>query len=237
MKIHEVKIRTLPLRELQRPASGQAHVWFVQLRNLPVMEVTAPDDLKARLSQRRMGQKFLLRLLLGAYLGVPGRSIQMATNPSGKPTLAGDWANSGLSFNLSHAGDWLAIAVADSVAVGIDIESSQRHLRWRKLSRRYFSPAEADWLDTMDETAGTLQFLRHWTAREALIKAMGRTIAGHISSVVLQTTAIPRIESLPNDWPSADRWQLNLIEQAPHLIAHLACPQLLSEVHRFELNI
>ncbi|MEM7053600.1 MAG: 4'-phosphopantetheinyl transferase superfamily protein [Pseudomonadota bacterium] len=237
MKIHEAKARTLPLRELQRPASGQVHVWFVQLQNLPVMEVTAPDDLKARLSQRRMGQKFLLRLLLGAYLGVPGRSIQMATNPSGKPALAGDWANSGLSFNLSHAGDWLVIAVADSVAVGIDIESSQRSLRWRKLSRRYFSAAEADWLDAMDDVEGALQFLKHWTAREALIKAMGCTIAGNISSVVLQTTATPQIELLPEDWPTADHWQLNLIEHSPNLIAHLACPQRLSEAHYFELDL
>lgn len=237
MKLSDLETTGLPLRNLNRPAAGQVHVWFARLRNLPVMEVTMPEQLKARLSQRRMGQKFLLRLLLGAYLSVAGRSIEIASGRYGKPELTGEYADSGLTFNLSHAGDWLAIAIADHVPVGIDIEAADRKLRWRKLARRYFSPAEADWLEAMDDVQGPQQFLKHWTAREALIKAMGRTIAGNISSVVLQPTAVPQIESLPSDWPSADLWQLSGIDHSSNLIAHLACPQPLSEVRRFELRL
>ena len=237
MKFPDLEITGLPLRKLSLPAAGQAHVWFARLQNLPVMEVTRPEPLKARLSQRRMGQKFLLRLLLGAYLHVPGRSIEIASGRFGKPELIGEYADSELMFNLSHAGDWLAIAVAAGVPIGVDIEAADRRLRWRKLARRYFSPAEADWLEAMDEVRGTLQFLKHWTAREALIKAMGYTIAGNISSVLLQATATPQIESLPDDWPPPDRWQLSLIDHPPNLIAHLACPQPLSEIRRFELRL
>ena len=237
MKLPELEKTSLPLRNLTLPASGHAHVWFTRLKNLPTMEATPSDELKARLIQRRMSQKFLLRLLLGAYLGVAGRSVEIVNNRHGKPRLAGAHSDSGLTFNLSHAGDWLAIAIADGVPVGVDIEAADRPLRWRQLARRYFSPAEADWLEAMDDVQGSLQFLKHWTAREALIKAMGRTIAGNISSVVLQTEATPRIESLPVDWPQADQWQLNLIENGLNLVAHLACPQSLSELRRFELHL
>ena len=183
MKIPSLERICMPLRSVPVLAEGEVHLWHVRLANLPVMEAALPDDVGDRVRQLRMGQKFLLRLLLGAYLGIPGRDVVTVAGANGKPVLAPPLARSGLAFNLSHAGSRLAIAVARNLPVGVDIEEPQREVRWRKLSARWFSRAEADWLATLEPGAARGEFLRLWTVREAMIKAMGATIAGNISSV------------------------------------------------------
>ncbi len=227
----------LPLKDLARPDSGHAHVWIMRLQNLPIMEAEVPPERKARLAQRRMGQKFMLRLLLGAYLGRPGREVRLQIGRFGKPQLPAELAESGLHFNLSHAGDWLAIALASDRTVGIDTEHVRRSLRWQKLARRYFSAAEADWLCAMDEPLGAHQFLKHWTAREALIKGAGRTIAGNISRVVLSTELQPGIISLPGDWLDPSDWQLMALDLQRDLVTHLASQKPLKSVRCFALDL
>ncbi|MEM1081980.1 MAG: 4'-phosphopantetheinyl transferase superfamily protein [Pseudomonadota bacterium] len=233
----EVQRARLPLQSLTPPEPGEAAVWIMQLKQLPVMQAEPPTALKSRLIQRRMGQKFILRLLLGAYLSIPGRDVQLAHNRSGKPHVSSAQHNTDLAFNLSHADDWLCIAVTSGAAIGIDIESRNRDLRWRQLAARYFSPEEADWLNAMSPTAGAVQFLRHWTAREAMIKAMGHTIAGSIGRVVLSTETAPSIVSMPQAWGETTRWSLQAVAIHPELVCHLASPCPLERVNRIALAL
>lgn len=225
----------LPLRSAPALVEGEVHVWHVRLESLPVMEATPPARAGDRVRQLRMGQKFVLRLLLGAYLGIPGRDVVTVAGENGKPVLAPPLARSGIAFNLSHAGNRLAIAVARKLQVGVDIEQAGRDVRWRRLSARWFSAPEAEWLQTLDESSANAGFLRLWTVREAMIKAMGATIAGHISQVTPEPNEPGRIRSLPEEWPAAGDWTLHEFDPETGLHGWLAVPGPVSFIRAFRL--
>ena len=185
MKLGTLETRALPLGRVPEPDSGEAHVWISRLKNLPVMEAGTPARRTDRVRQLRMGQRFVLRLLLGAYLGVPGRDVRIERGTHGKPRLAGAAASGALAFNLSHAGDVLAVAIASGIEIGVDIEATDRAVRHAALARRWFGAAEADAVQALPEDRGRLEFLRRWSAREALIKARGEAIAHRIAEVDL----------------------------------------------------
>jgi len=235
MEISAMESIRMPLRSAPALADGEVHLWHVRLENLPVMEATLPSEARDRVRQLRMGQKFVLRLLLGAYLEIPGRDVVTVAGENGKPVLAPPLARSGLAFNLSHAGDRLAIAVARNLPVGVDIEQPGRDVRWRKLSERWFSRAEAEWLTTLEADAARHEFLRLWTVREAMIKAMGATIAGHISSVTPEPGNPGRILALPKAWPEAPAWTLHEHDGKTGLHGWLAVPGPVASIRTFEL--
>jgi len=225
----------MPLRSTPALAEGGVHLWHVRLENLPVMETTLPSEARDRVRQLRMGQKFVLRLLLGAYLEIPGRDVVTVAGENGKPVLAPPLGRSGLAFNLSHAGDRLAIAIARNLPVGVDIEQTGRDVRWRKLSGRWFSRAEAEWLAGLTQDAARREFLRLWTVREAMIKAMGQTIAGHISSVTPEPGNPGHILSVPKAWPEAKTWTLHEHDCKIGLHGWLAVPGPVASIRTFEL--
>lgn len=227
----------MPIRTAPDLGPRQVHVWHARLKNLPVMEADGPVDHRDRVRQLRMGQKFVLRLLLGAYLELPGRDVVTVRGAGGKPELAPPLARSGVAFNLSHAGDCLAIAVGREVPVGIDIEQSDREVRWQQLARRWFSRDEADWLETLESDAAGGEFLRLWTVREAMIKAMGATIAGHISRVTPEPGNPARIRAMPEDWPEAKAWTLHELDPATGLRGWLAVPGPVASIRTFELGM
>src|SRR6056297_2959059 len=236
MEISAMESIRMPLRSAPALAEGEVHLWHVRLENLPVMEATLPSEARDRVRQLRMGQKFVLRLLLGAYLEIPGRDVVTVAGENGKPVLAPPLARSGIAFNLSHAGDRLAIAVARNLPVGVDIEQPGRDVRWRKLSGRWFSAAEAEWLTTLEQDAAKREFLRLWTVREAMIKAMGATIAGHISSVTPEPGNPGRILSLPDAWPAAASWTLHEHDPEIGVLGWLAVPGPVASIRTFELG-
>jgi len=235
MEIAAIETISMPLRAAPPLAQGAVHLWHVRLRNLPVMEAERPAARVDRVRRLRMGQKFVFRLLLGAYLEMPGRDVVTVRGPGGKPQLAPPLARAGLTFNLSHAGERLVIALARQTPVGIDIEDADRGVRWRKLARRWFSTDEAEWLETLDPDTACAQFLRLWTVREAMIKAMGATIAGHLSRITPQPGSPGRIRSLPEDWPAAENWTLHELDHAAGLKGWLALPGPVAAVRAFEL--
>jgi 4'-phosphopantetheinyl transferase len=95
----------------------------------------------------------------------------------GKPRLDAD-ATRGVEFNLSHSSVHVAIAVADHVAVGIDIEGGLPQDP-DGIARRFFTEAERQAPLTRDA------FLRLWTRKEAAMKVGGRGLAAGLAFDVL----------------------------------------------------
>ena len=101
-------------------------------------------------------------LLLRRVCGVRA-DCQLAYGENGKPYLkSGD-----MYFNVSHAGDYVALAVANC-EVGVDIEKVSAYSD--AVAARCFTPPEREWLrrEGCDEA-----FYRLWTAKESVMKASG----------------------------------------------------------------
>ena len=100
-------------------------------------------------------------LLMRRFLG----DTEIFTDEFGKPR-----AKNGIFFNLSHSGEWVAMAV-DSAEVGCDIERL-RQADALKLGKVVFTGAELESIRENPDRLGV--FYRLWTKKEALLKCMGK---------------------------------------------------------------
>lgn len=214
--------RTWPLGRLDLPGPDTVAVWLSDLDRLPLVTGPAGEGRRERLARRRIQQRFVLRLLLGAFLDCPGKAVRIVRDGHGKPGLAGRPGSRGLTFNLSHSGGWLAVAVArEPIEVGVDIETERCLSRSLDLARRFYPTAEAEWLAGCEEPELSRCFIECWTAREALVKATGSGLAGVLGQIVLDP-ASRAVRSLPPGWDGPEQWSLKRPELPAGLIGHVA---------------
>ena len=219
--MNELLQTTLPLRSRTLPEEGVAELWLIRLSAVPLDASPGANDRAGRLRQQRIRQQFMLRLLLGSYLGCPGRDVELVRSERGKPALGEKHAACPLRFNLSHSGDWLAVVIGPDTPLGVDIECERPMVRAIALARRYFPADEADLLAGLDEPFLSRSFLQYWTAREALVKARGCGLAGVVNRIHLQGSP-PAIRQLPDDWPAGNQWSLVMPHLPAGLLAHVA---------------
>jgi 4'-phosphopantetheinyl transferase len=142
----------------------------------------------------------LLRRLLARYVGAPPTSIALAIGAHGKPYVEHD----ALRFNLSHSAEHTAVALAHGCEIGVDIEHVRRIRRRAALLERCFTPAEQDRIGGDD-----LRLLRFWSAKEALVKAIGRGIAYGLRRIEVDWSEQgPRVLRLDGEAGPASRWRL-----------------------------
>lgn len=126
---------------------------------------------------RSAATRAALRDVLGAALEVAPHAVSIVVDASGRPSL--DRAHrASLDFNVSHAGDHALIAWVPAGRVGVDIEGCDRVADWRALTREVCAPAEVAHLDSMPPAVRASEFMRVWSAKEALLKALGTGIVG-----------------------------------------------------------
>jgi 4'-phosphopantetheinyl transferase len=106
-----------------------------------------------------------LRWILSLYCGIPPEALTFETGPQGKPALP---RHPTLSFNLSHSGEYVLIGVTTGADCGVDIEWKRPGANEEGIAQRFFCPREVEWLKRTKDG-----FLRLWTAKEAIIKAVG----------------------------------------------------------------
>jgi len=126
-----------------------------------------------------------LRWIASSYCGVPPTELEFETGAHGKPKLQGE--TPALEFNVSHSGEFVLIGIAP-LPCGVDIERIRPGLREQEIAERFFCPQEVQWLSRTQ-----MGFARLWTAKEAIIKALGGGLSIPLSSV--DVTSIVRGES------------------------------------------
>lgn len=109
-----------------------------------------------------------MRRRLGALVGREGRALTFETGPNGKPYLSGSAA---LPFNLSHTQTRAALAWGRMAEVGVDIERVSSFDD--ALARRVLTDQERGALSVLPIAVQSRQFFRFWTAKEAVLKALG----------------------------------------------------------------
>jgi 4'-phosphopantetheinyl transferase len=120
----------------------------------------------------------LLRHILSGLLKIKPEEISYFINSHGKPEIK----NSSLHFNLSHSKDAFAIAISESVNVGVDLEKQNIDLNYKAIVKRFFSEAESKYI-LFPEEQSLDRFFLLWTRKEAFLKAIGTGIISDLSHV------------------------------------------------------
>jgi len=190
-------------------AGDEIHLWFFpQWEKAPDAAMSAP-----------------VRAVLAAYLDCPAETVRIERGKHGKPFVAGTQ----LEFNLAHTGTALLLGVSRGIALGVDLESTHRKTRpATELAWRFFTPAEAEALETLPESERQTAFLRLWCAKEAAVKASGDGIANGLHRVEFALDAAGHVSP-------ASGSALHLHELAPGsaLIGALAHRSPVSRVRAF----
>jgi 4'-phosphopantetheinyl transferase len=174
---------------------GEAHVWAVPMAaNEPFLErvgaAISPDE-QARASAFRIEdarRRFLitrgaLRLLLGHYLCVPPEDLKFDFEVYTKPRLApGHRASVDMRYNVSHSGDLALVAVTTGCEIGVDIEQLRAVKQMEEIAQRYFHRLEVDAVLATRVKDRPAAFFRCWTAKEALLKAIGSGITATLDA-------------------------------------------------------
>jgi 4'-phosphopantetheinyl transferase len=182
----------------------EIHVWQAALDRgeeiLGQLEVTLSPEEKARADRfhfandrnRFVVARGLLRELLGRYLHQAPAGLEFSYGQHGKPSLSGENALSGLSFNLSHSSGLVVYAFAKKRNLGIDVEQVQRENAGEDIAKRYFSAREVNDLRTLPQEARVEGFFHCWTRKEAYLKATGMGL-----QIPLDSFAVSLLSSQP----------------------------------------
>jgi 4'-phosphopantetheinyl transferase len=166
------------------PLDGEVHLHCLALPQhtselarlgglLAPSETERAGSLKSELAMRSyIAGRGVLREILGGYLGVDAKKVQLATGEHGKPFLMDVKEN--LCFNLSHSEDNFLLAVSVNREVGIDIERIVSGKSLGDMARLVFSRDEQDQLSRLSSPHREVAFCRCWVRKEACLKACGR---------------------------------------------------------------
>lgn len=235
--------RSVPLRGMERPAPGEIHTWFLDLNEMAGSLKAALDDpgtpVKSKpftFGQLTFTRRFFLRLLLGSYLGIPGKEIRISRNRKGKPVLDPAVHGRKLHFSIAKSGPGFLVGLSSSSYVGVDVEPVDRRAHNALgVAKRYFSEDEAAALASMESSKLGTAFLRTWACKEAVVKSLGLGIANQLCRFTVETdpdrpTAILEFEG---DRPEA--WWLKLIQPSEAYLGAIATRSEPQEIKAFRM--
>ena len=220
----------MPLQAVPAPAANEVHLWYLDLMQLGASLQHALGDGSAgdhtarpSVIQLRFARRFYLRLLLGAYLGLPGKDVMILRRERGKPVLDYSVHASPLHFSMAKSEDRLLIGISVSSHVGVDLEPRARTARNAlRLARRYFAAAEAEELAGLPVASRDQAFLRAWACKEAVVKASGQGIANELCrfTVAIDPAVPPRLLHFEDD--DAAQWSLALVAPEERFLGAVA---------------
>lgn len=175
-----------------------------------------------QLSQRYIISHGLLRDYLATVVHDSAASLRIEKTEFGKPFLP-DYPE--LSFNMSHSGDSLAIAISTECQLGVDIECYKARNGWDGLVNKCFAPEEiAFWYD-LDIGERDAAFYRFWVKKEAFVKAVGKGITLGLSQCVVNPENLSSFVSVPEGCGSEAQWQIYALDLPRGAFGAVVCDQ------------
>jgi 4'-phosphopantetheinyl transferase len=147
--------------------------------------------------------RWLLRGLLGLRLGCAPGEVRLALDPHGALSVPG----ASVGVNLSHTAGLVALALADGLAVGVDVEWTARPGRTVDLAHRYFAEVEQRELRALPEGEQRARFFALWTLKEAYIKARGLGLKVPLGSFAFRFSAAGLVLHERPDLGPTTRWR------------------------------
>jgi 4'-phosphopantetheinyl transferase len=216
-------------------SENDVQLWRLDLQTLAVSEdrwqrlLSADEQVRAkRFLSVRARQEFvvthgLLRTVLAAYLDADPKKLTFRHSPKRKLSLGPQYADSGVTFNLSHTGGLALLAFSRSRELGVDVERVRQDLDVDAIARRYFSLHEQKQLATVNSEERYETFFRCWTRKEAYIKANGEGLSlpldqFDVSLAIGDTNALLTTRPYGSE---AARWSLREVPAGPGYVAAL----------------
>jgi len=165
--------------------SGDPVVWLGQLAEsreeslefdslLTDDERIRRDRFKCRPDQQRFAAgRAWLRVLLGAYLGLPPHQVILQYGDFGKPSVQRSVQTPAIYFNVAHSGDVVLLAFHGSCELGVDVEQFKVKQDWNDVARQLFPPERFARWAALEDNNRQSAFYQEWTQREAGLKAIG----------------------------------------------------------------
>lgn len=176
------------------------HAWLPDFQNYlaELSYLLSPDEM-ARANRFRFSihrERFivargLLRQLLSKYMSIAPEKIVLTYGARGKPYLQLNLLD--LQFNVSHSHDLAVFAFTKKYEVGIDVEKMEKEYN-DGIAKRFFSAAEYENLSALPETDRKAAFYEIWTAKEALVKALGEGLYIGLNEFTVTAAAQQRVE-------------------------------------------
>ncbi|WP_459855300.1 4'-phosphopantetheinyl transferase family protein [Humidesulfovibrio idahonensis] len=145
-----------------------------------------------------------LRIILAAQTKTTPARIAYRFNAHGKPSLV----QGGSEFNLSHAGDWILVAVSVSGPVGIDVEPLRVLPDADALVERFFAPEERSAYLACSEPDRARAFFTLWTRKEAYAKALGQGLGLGFDAFAVGLDSPARVLRPHVSSPDLDLWDI-----------------------------
>jgi 4'-phosphopantetheinyl transferase len=180
----------------------------------------------------------ILRSLLAKYLLCAPSLLRFAYSPQGKPSLAEQFAESGLSFNLAHSSEIALIAMSRLGPIGVDVEHIRPIEDADELVQRFFSARENALFQALPASQKDIAFYNLWTRKEAWLKGTGEGIAHSLSRV--EVTFLPgepaKLLTVPDNSQSREGWVLHELLPAAGFVGALAISRSRSSICTFRFN-
>ncbi|TYL92024.1 4'-phosphopantetheinyl transferase superfamily protein [Bradyrhizobium rifense] len=233
-----------------RPACGEIHVWRLRFSSPKLAELGwqfMTNDERARAElfrfapdrERFCQSRFLLRQVLGGYLKQDPAKVPVMPGAHGKPELDSAISSHGLQFNLTHSHSVALLAITTGQTVGIDAEDIARfgNPDVAGLADSLLSKREIEVFMSLDQKSRIISFLRCWTRKEALLKAVGIGLLAKLDDfeVPMDDRKIWSVQWPPDHRPDASTFQMADLSGLGYSAA-VAAPMISGPVQLFELH-
>lgn len=222
--------------EAPRLPINHVDVWRIPLNPPPAILIRLQSCLSESEIQRAQRFRFAehqrqfiaahgcLREILSRYLRVTPDHLEFQFSEFGKPSLTGELAASGVTFNLSHSNEIGLVAISLGRAIGIDVEYIREDLADEQVARRFFSDHEVTEFLALPLEQRKIAFFTCWTRKEAYIKARGEGLSMPLNQfdVSINPDAPAELLHTRPDPAQALQWRLYALYPGQGYVAALA---------------
>jgi len=234
MKLEHLSLGQDTIRDLP---DETVHIWKVELdesaAQLAELKQSLSPEECARAERFHFGgdhNRFIaargsLRVVLGGYLNLPPRQVQISYTPDKKPVLTSN-SYGALQFNVTHSDALALIAVTRAREIGIDIECLRTDFDADALAKRFFAPTEYAAIDQTPPDERHATFLHYWTCKEAYLKALGTGLRVSLRdfTVALDNASVTLTGPKGNGTDIAP-YRLYLLNPSPEYVGAIAIAQ------------
>ena len=180
---------------------------------------------------RWTGFRAALRRILGESVRMAPRDVPLVLTEFGKPVLAPPFDH--LHFSLSHCNDLAIVALCTDGPVGIDLEPLSRAPDLSGCEDTFCHPDEIAGLPG-EPRARCIRMLEIWTAKEALLKALGTGFLHPPETIRIHMEAPPFTATCDSPLPGIEGLTIHRLHR-PSLAGYCAALSIPASVSRIEI--